>query len=166
MRFPAKPGRRSTFSIFAEPERGDVTVGEISLIVEGAGIAKIARESQLGGEAKAVAVVEDWHGRGRVRCSRIGVFFESRIVRARGIDAQSDPGVNWFRFARRRLDLFRFDVDGLSDFVETAVLQAAVACDVGDDLEFLTVCVGIDGCVETWRGFSQLNVESASEEKC
>ena len=50
--------------------------------------------------------------------------------------------------ACRCLDFFRFDVNRLADIVEAARLQAAVARDMGDDLQVLPVRIGLDTGVE------------------
>src|ERR1700686_1615886 len=64
---------RKAFDIlyFGRAQRGDVVVGKIALIIEGARIAKISRPFELGEEADTLAVVKERHGRdGRGR----GVF--------------------------------------------------------------------------------------------
>ena len=92
-----KAGEAFDIFYFGGGQRGDAAIGEVSLIVEGAGIAEIARELELGGEADAVAVVEDWNGcGGRVR---FGGFFRGCVVRARAVDVQADAGVNGFALA-------------------------------------------------------------------
>ena len=58
---------------FGGAEGGDAVVGEIALIVEGAGIAKIAWQLELGREPDAVAVMKERHG-GNGR-SGFGDFF-------------------------------------------------------------------------------------------
>ncbi len=95
---PAAGEAGEAFDIFhfGRAQRGDAAIGEIALIVEGSGIAKIARQLELGGEADAVAVVEDGHGGGR----RSGLFrkilIRGCVVRARAVNAQADAGVNGF----------------------------------------------------------------------
>jgi hypothetical protein len=53
----------------------------------------------------------------------------------------------------------------LAGLVEAALLQASVAGDVGGDLEFLAVRVGLDAGVETRGGAAKLNVERACHEE-
>src|ERR1035438_8117158 len=65
----------------------------------------------------------------------------------------------------RCLDLFRFDVERLSDFVEAAFLQAAVAGDVRCDLNFLPVRIGLNVRVETGGGSEHLDVKGAGEKE-
>ena len=57
-----KAGQAFDIFHFGRGQRGDAAIGEVSLIVEGSGIAEIAREFELGREMDAVAVVEDWDG--------------------------------------------------------------------------------------------------------
>ncbi len=64
-----------------------------------------------------------------------------------------------------RSELFCFDVNRLFDFVEAALLQAAVARDMGSDLEFLAVGVGLNAGVEARGGSAELNVKGAREEE-
>jgi len=45
------------------PKRGDADCGQIALVVEGSGIAEIARQLQLDGKPEAFAVAEKVHGR-------------------------------------------------------------------------------------------------------
>ena len=71
-----------------------------------------------------------------------------------------------FAQARRCLDLFCFDVNGLFDFVETALLKAAVARDVRGDLEFLPVGEGVNTGVEMGGGSARLDVKRACKKKC
>ena len=68
--------------------------------------------------------------------------------------------MNRFALARGGLDLFGFDIDCLSDFVEATLLQASVARDMGGDLEFLPVGVGIDAGVETRCGSARTECEA------
>jgi hypothetical protein len=56
------------------------------------------------------------------------------------------------------LNFFGLKVDRLFDLVEAAFLQAAVICNMRRDLDFLAVCVRLNGRVEARRGSAQLNV--------
>ena len=68
--------------------------------------------------------------------------------------------------ACRCLDLFRFDVNRLFNFVEATLLRATVAGDMGGDLKFLSVSVRLNFRVEADGAASQLNVQCAREKKC
>ena len=74
--------------------------------------------------------------------------------------------MNGFGLAVRGLDLFGFEVDGLPNFVETALLQAAVVRNVGGDLEFLPVGVGLNARIEASGASARLNVQRAREKEC
>jgi hypothetical protein len=65
-----------------------------------------------------------------------------------------------------RLDNFGLNVDGLPNFVESALLHAAFASHMSRDLEFLAIGVGIDTRVELRGAPTQLNVERARQEEC
>ena len=67
-----------------------------------------------------------------------------------------------FGFAGRCLELFGFEVDGMPDFVEAAILQAAIACDLGCDLEFLTVRIGINARVEMRGSSAEMKSHTAT----
>jgi len=155
-----------TFDIlyFGGGQRGDAMVGEIALVVEGTGIAKIARQLEFGGNADAVAVMQDRQGGGAGRI-RFGGFFGSRIIRARAINAEADAGVYGCALARLGLHLFGFEVDGLFDFVEAALLQVAVTQDVGGDQEFLAIGVRLNAGVEARGSSARLHVKRTGEEK-
>src|ERR1700686_2123123 len=108
---------RKAFDIlyFGRAQRGDVVVGKIALIIEGARIAKISRPFELGGESDTLAVMKDRHGRdGR----SLGVLFPNCTVGARTINAQAYAGVDGFGLSRCCLDLFGFEVNGLAHFFE------------------------------------------------
>ena len=68
-----------------------------------------------------------------------------------------------FAVARLGLQFFRFDVDRLSDFVEAALLEAAVARNVGSDLEFFAVGVRLNAGVDARLACAGLHVEGAGE---
>ena len=57
-RLPAKPGRSCYIFRFRRAQGGDAVRGQVALIVEGSGIAEIARELQFDWEAEAFAVME------------------------------------------------------------------------------------------------------------
>ena len=67
--------------------------------------------------------------------------------------------------AFRCLHFFRFDVNCLSNFLEGARLQAAVARDVGDDLQFLPVGIGLDGGVEEGGRSAPLNLKGSCDKE-
>jgi hypothetical protein len=67
-----KAGQAFDIFYFGRGQSGYAAIGEVSLIVKGSGVAEIAREFEFGGEADAVAVVEDWNGRGSGSCE---IFF-------------------------------------------------------------------------------------------
>ncbi|HEV2691131.1 MAG TPA: hypothetical protein VGV35_21390 [Bryobacteraceae bacterium] len=133
---------RKPFDIFhfGRAQCRDVAIGKIGAVVESAGIAKISRRPKLGGETDAVAVMQERH-----RADRGDDFFGIRVW---AINAQADAGMDGFSPAFRRFHLFRFDVNCLSHFLEGARLQAAVACDVGDDLQLVPVGTGLDSGVK------------------
>src|ERR1035438_9376643 len=73
--------------------------------------------------------------------------------------------MNGVVLACRCLDLFRFDVERLSDFVEAAFLQAAVAGDVRCDLNFLPIGIGLNVRVEMGGGCAHLDVKRTGEKE-
>ncbi len=109
--------------------------------------------------------MKDWHRSIGAPVST-GAFFRSRIVRARAVDAQANAGMDGCGLGFCCLDGFRLNVDGLPNFVEAALLQAAVAGYVSRDLEFLAIRVGIDTGIESRRASAELNVERACQEEC
>jgi len=55
--------------------------------------------------------------------------------------------MNGFPFSSGSLDFFGLDIDRLAEFVEATLLQAAVATDMGNDLQFLAVGIGLNAGV-------------------
>ena len=64
------------------------------------------------------------------------------------------------------MNFFGLKVDRLFDLVEAAFLQTAVTCNMRRDLDFLAVCVRLNGRVEARRSCAQLNLQRAGEKKC
>ena len=163
----------------------DAAIREIALIVECAGITEIARHLELGREANAVAVVEYRHEGAGAGRDCLGQFFGSRIVWTRAINAQADAGLNGLAVVGSRLDslvgsvfcfnavgcgafcfdAFRFNIYRLFYFVEAAQLKMSVTCDMGSDLEFLAVGVGLNAGVEARGSSAELNVKRACKKE-
>ena len=74
-------------------------------------------------------------------------------------------GLNIFGCGVFCFDAFCFNVYRLFDFVETSLLQAAVACDMGSDLELPAIGVGLNAGVEARGSSAELNVKRACEKE-
>src|SRR6202140_2330636 len=152
---------RKAFDIlyFGRAQRGDVLVGKIALIIEGARIAKISRPFELGGEADTLAVVKDRHNSSGIG---LGFFFLNCTVRTRTINAQAYARVDGFGLSRFCLDLFGFEVTGLAHFVEASRLYASVAGNRRRDLELLPIRIALNAGIQAGGGCPvRLNVKSS-----
>src|ERR1700730_7694751 len=112
-----------------------------------------------------MAVVQHLSRSGRV-CGVSLTVFKGSIVWSLAIDAQANAGVNHLSLACRCLNLFRFDVNRLLDFIEAAPLQTAITDDVGGELKFFSVGVGLNFRVEPDGSAPHLNVQRACEKEC
>src|SRR5579864_7384881 len=71
-----------------------------------------------------------------------------------------------FALAVSGLQFFGFDVNCLANLLEGARLQATVARDMGDDLQFLAVGIGLDSGVESRGCIVRLDMKSACDKEC
>jgi hypothetical protein len=85
------------------------------------------------------------------------------MIRARTINAQADAGMDGFAWSRRCLDFFCLKVNRLPDFIESALLQAAIARDMRGDLQFLAVGIGLDIGFQASRCHMLLNMQGSRE---
>ena len=104
----------------------DAVGGEVSLIVEGTGIAEVAGQFQFEGKADALAIMEEAHGGRRM------VF----------VDPEAHAGMHGNSRAVFCDDLFGFDVEGLSDFVCRCFAQPTFAGYVCGHFDWLVVREG------------------------
>ncbi len=131
--FAAKTGEPFDIVQFSRAQRGDVVIGKVAPIVESAGIAEISWWLEPGGKTNTVTVMKDRHRSfGTDQVGR-GDFFDGHFGRAWTIDAEADARVDGLDRSCRFLDLVRFEVDRLANFVEATLLQPAVPRNVPGD---------------------------------
>ena len=70
-----------------------------------------------------------------------------------------------FSLSRCCQHLFGFEVNRLPDFVVASRLQASVAGDMGRDLQFLPICIGLNTGIQLAECPMRLNVESSCEKE-
>lgn len=95
----------------------------------------------------------------------LGFFLLNCTVGARTINAQAYAGVDGFGLSRCCLDLFGFDVNRLSDFVEGSRLQSSVAGDMRRDLQFLPIRIALNAGIQARGCPVRLNVKRSYEKE-
>src|SRR5580704_719815 len=84
---------------------------------------------------------------------------------ARNVNAHTNSRMQRHPRIRTSLYFFGFHVEGLAHLAEAAGLQAAVADDMGGDLQFSPVSERIDLCIDSVRLAPQLDMHSSGKKK-
>src|SRR5580658_3922599 len=127
---------------------GDAARGQVSLIVECAGIAEIAWQLQLDGKAEAFAVVEEAH-----------------LSRSRCVDSEAHAGMDGNSCACVGYDFFGRHIEALFEFIGSCIAESAFAGDVPRHFYFRAVCEGVKAGIEHARRASQLDVKSSGQKE-
>src|ERR1700752_168800 len=103
IRVPTNPGNTSMFAALLEPNATIyVLVRQVSLVIEGSGIAEVARRPRLRDKAQSLPEEEGPHGSA---CPILLVF----LIRLFAVDVEPHTGANVLRYCAGR-DLFGFNL--------------------------------------------------------